>query len=177
MQNKKLYINIGVAILLIGIAAYIAGKMFNGKIGFAGLSGVNGGRVSVSLNDVTPAPELPTTRPDVTGMFVEKKDNSVIVSEFSFGAGVGSMSGDVPIDTSNGPKVEVVVTGKTIIYRETTQFNLPPAGERFSVQQTVEESTLDDLNPDTTVVVWGRRSGDRVIADVLFYSNPYLLKK
>lgn len=36
---------------------------------------------------------------------------------------------------------------------------------------------LDDLNTETFVSVWGRRSGDRIIADVLFYSNPRSLKK
>jgi hypothetical protein len=51
------------------------------------------------------------------------------------------------------------------------------AGETQTVQQTVEESTLDHLNSQSMVTVWGRKSGDRIIADVLFYSNPVIFKR
>ena len=50
-------------------------------------------------------------------------------------------------------------------------------GEVHNVQQAVDEGTLDDLTTDTFLTVWGRRSGDRVVADVLFYSNPQMMKK
>jgi hypothetical protein len=72
MQNKKVYIILGLAIFLIGIAAFVAGRMLNGKVGNVGLGGPNS---------------------------------------------------------------------------------------------------------QTFVSVWGRRSGDRVVADVLFYSNPQSIKK
>jgi hypothetical protein len=73
--------------------------------------------------------------------------------------------------------VEVIVTVETIVYRENTEFSNPVVGQAFSIQQTVEESTLDDLNTQTLVTVWGRRNGDRVIADVFLYMNPLLMKK
>jgi len=177
MQNKKLYIVLGGVILLVGAAAFIAGRMFNGRVGTAGLGGPIGGQVSISLDDIISAPELPTTRPEITGMFVEREDNTVIVRAFSFDPGIGGVAGDSPIDTNSGPKVEIVVTSKTAIYRETTEFRRPVASEDFSIQQTVEESTLDDLNEQTTIIVWGHRNGDRVTATVLFYSNPLMLKK
>jgi hypothetical protein len=177
MQNKKPYIGMGIAMVLIGIAAFVAGRMFNGRVGIVGLGGRNSGQVSISLNDITPAPELPITTPEVTGMFVERKDDTVIISSFSFDPGVGGMSGDTPIDTNSGPKIEIVVTNATTIYRETTDFGQLVPSEHYSIQQTVEEATLDDINDQSTVIVWGHRSGDRVTADVLFYSNPLLLKK
>jgi len=177
MPNKKSYIGLGIIVLLVGVAAFVAGRMLNGRVGPVGLGGPNGGPVSISLNDITPAPELPTTRPEITGVFVERKDNTVIIQVVSFDAGVGGILEDSPSDVNNAPKVEVVITGKTTVYRETTEFNRPVAGENFSVQQTVEESTLDYLNSQTMITVWGRQNGDRVIADILLYMNPLMIKK
>jgi hypothetical protein len=80
----------------------------------------------------------------------------------------------------SGPKVEVVVTNETTVYRETTDLGGPPdlkSGETETIQQTVEESTLDELNSQSMVSVWGRKSGDRIIADVVFYSNPVMFKR
>jgi len=177
MSNKKSYIGLGIILLFVGVAAFIGGRMLNGKVGIVGLGGPNGGRVSISINDITPAPELPSTRPEITGVFVERKDNTVIIQVVSFDAGVGGILEDSPSDVNNAPKVEVVITGKTTVYRETTEFNRPVAGENFSVQQTVEESTLDYLNSQTMITVWGRQNGDRVIADILLYMNPLMIKK
>jgi len=101
----------------------------------------------------------------------------LIIQTVSFDTGIGGTSGNTPLDTNSGPKVEIIVTNETIIYRETTDFSLLSPGENFTLQQTVEESTLDHLNSQTMITVWGRRSGDRVVADILFYSNPLLLKK
>jgi hypothetical protein len=177
MQNKKLYIILGLAIFLIGVAAFIAGRMLNGQVGNVGLGGPNAGRVSISLNDITPAPELPSTKADITGSFVERKDNTIVVQAVSFGTGVGGVSGESPLDANSGIKVEVVVTGETKVYEDVTQFPAPVNGEIYNVQQAAEEGTLDDLNSQTFVSVWGRRSGDRVIAEVIFYMNPQLIKK
>lgn len=177
MQNKKLYISFGLAILLIGVAAFIAGRMINSNVGTVGLGGPNGGRVSISLNEITPAPELPATRADVTGSFVERKDNTIVVQAVSFTAGVGGVSGEMPMDENSGIRLEIVVTSATRIYKDVTEFPAPVNGEVHNVQQAAEEGTLDDLNTQCFITVWGRRSGERVIADVLFYMNPQSIKK
>jgi len=177
MANKKLYISLGIAILLIGIAAFIAGRMLNGTVGSVGLGGPNTGRVSISLNDITPAPELPRTKADGTGLFMERKDNTIFVQANSFGSGVGGVSGNSPMDQSSGIRVEIIVTGETKIYKDVTQFPAPVNGEIHNVQQAAEAGTLDDLSSQTFVSVWGRRTGDRIIADILFYSNPQSIKK
>jgi hypothetical protein len=177
MQNKKLYVSLGIANLLVGAAAFVAGRMINGKVGIVGLGGPNGGRVSISLEDITPAPELPGTNADITGLFVERKDNTLIVQAVSFGTGVGGVSGDSPMDENSGIKVEIVVTGQTMIYKDVTQLPAPLNSEIHNVQQAVDDGTLDDLNSQSFIKVWGRRSGDRITADVLFYSNPQSIKK
>lgn len=177
MRNKKLYIIFGVVILLIGTAAFVAGRMLNGKVGSVGLGGPNGGRVTISMDEITPAPELPSTKADITGTFMERKDNTIVVQANSFGSGVGGVSGNSPMDENSGIRVEIVFTGETKIYKDVTQFPAPVNGEIHNVQQVAEEGNLDDLNSQTFVSIWGRRSGDRIIADTLFYSNPQSIKK
>jgi len=177
MQNKKLYIGLGITIVLVGAAAFIGGRMLNREVRPAGLGRANSGRVSISLDDITRAPELPKIAPEITGLFVERKDNTLIVEAVSFDAGVGGILENSPMNANSGPQVEIVITGQTTVYRETTEFIRPVAGEEFSVQQTVEASKLDDLNSQCMVTVWGRKNGDRVIAEVLLYMNPLMIKK
>ena len=177
LQNKKLYLTFGLAILLIGVVAFVGGRLLNGDIGTVGLSGPNGGQVFISMNEITPAPELPATRADVTGSFVERKDNTIVVQAISFAVGVGGVSSEAPIDENSGIQVEVIVTSTTKIYKDVTEFSPPVNGEIHNVQQAAEEGTLDDLNTQCFLSVWGRRSGDRIIAEVLFYMNPQLMKK
>ena len=152
MQNKKLYISFGIVILLIGLAAFVAGRLINGRP-------TGGDRAS----NVTPAPEIPTTTPSVTGLLVERKDNVMILQTVSFDPGSGWHIGDsnAPMDASSGPKVEVVITNATTIYHDDFQFN------QGSVQQTVEETTLDYLDSQMLITVWGRKNAERVIADIL----------
>ena len=149
MQNRRLYFISGLVILFVGAAAYIAGRLING--------GPTGGdRVS----NVTPAPEIPRTAPEISGLLVERKDNTVILQAVSFDAGSGWALGesDEPMDASSGPKVEVIITGQTTIYRTDYEFS------QASIQQIVEEATLDDLNAQMMITVWGRKDGDRIIA-------------
>ena len=188
MQNKKTIIILSIVVIVVGAAAFIGGRMLNQKAGPLGLNPFGGGgegMVSISVQ-ITPAPELPTTEPETRGLFAERKDNSIILATISMEAGGGgivverSEGGAVagsPLDNS-GPKVEVVTTGETIIYIETTEFGGPPtSGETQVLQQTVAEGSLDDLTSQSFVTVWGRKSGDRIIAEVLFISNPVMFKR
>ena len=177
MQKKKLYIILGITILLVGVAAFIAGRMINSNVGIVGLGGPNSGQVFISINEITPAPELPVTQAEITGLFLERQDNTIIVQAVSFDIGVGGLSGDAPIDEDSGVRVEIVLTDETGIYKDVTQFPAPVNGEIRNVQQTVVEGTLDDLHPQVSVTVWGRRSGDRIVADVFLYMDPYAVKK
>jgi len=177
MQNKKLYLSLGLVIVLIGIAAFVAGRLLNGQVGNVGLGGPNAGQVSISIDEITPAPELPRRKGDITGSFVERKDSTIVVQAVTFGAGVGGVSGDAPMAENSGIRVEIVITAQTKIYKDVTQFPAPVNGEVHNVQQAAAEGTLDELSTQTFITVWGRRSGDRIIADTLFYSNPQSFKK
>jgi len=183
MQNKRMIFVMGVLVLIVGAAAFMAGRMLNNKVnplGFLGLGG-KGDVMSVMVN-VIPAEELPKTPPEVMGQFVERKDNTIVVSSVSMKSGGGGVvvGAGSKVDVDSGPKIEVVITNETIIYRETTEPGGPPSaksGETETIQQTVEESTLDDLNSQSMLTVWGRKSGDRIIAEVLFYGNPVFFKR
>ncbi|HEU0297035.1 MAG TPA: hypothetical protein VFR47_30125 [Anaerolineales bacterium] len=191
MQNKKLIILLGVVVLLAGVAAFVGGRLLNQRVGPRGLGmplGGGGDMMSIAVQ-ITPAPELPTTQPELIGSFVERKDKTIVIQSVSMEAGKGGMvlqssgggegevvSGSPP--ENSGPKVEVVISAETTIYIETTDMGGPPtSGETQVLQQTVEEGSLDDLTSQSFVTVWGRKSGDRIIAEVVFISNPVMFKR
>jgi hypothetical protein len=190
MQNKRTYVIFGGVVVLVAAAAFIGGRLLNGQAGpldFFPMMG--GGRVSMAI-DMIPAPELPTTEPDTRGSLVERKDNTIILREFSMELGRGGVviverasGGGGPMmsggpGSEDGPKVEVVITNETIIYRDATDMPEPSAiEEQMTIQQAVEPGTLDDLTSNTMIMVWGRKSGDRFIADVIMYSTPVLFKR
>lgn len=177
MQNKKPFIILGVVILLVGAAAFIAGRLLNQRVGPAGIGlPMGGGEQSIFIS-VNPAPELPTIQPEVTGLFVERQDNTIIISSISMPAGGGGgalVMGASPDEASDAPKVEVVITTDTQIYRDATEIGAPSAEQNVTIQQVVEAGTLNDMAPQTTVMVWGRKSGDRIIAEVVAYRFPVL---
>jgi hypothetical protein len=41
-----------------------------------------------------------------------------------------------------------------------------------TIQQVVQPGTLDDLGQDSMITVWGQKTGNRIIADVLVYTLP-----
>ena len=148
MQNKKLILIMGLLVLLVGAAAFVGGGMLNNKaspLGFFGFGGRDG-VMEVSI-DLIPAKELPGTEPVIMGLFAERKDKTILVQTTSLktgGKGIvvhkgedGSVS---PSSNMNyGPKIEVLITNDTTIYRDTTQPGEPSTNETQTVQQTVEE--------------------------------------
>ncbi len=83
-------------------------------------------------------------------------------------------SGNLKASASHsGPVVEVVVTPQTTVYRDVTMdqySSQPPAGQK--IQQVVVKGSLDEISQYSSLQVWGRKTGDRFIADVLVYAQP-----
>ena len=189
MQNKKTIIILSILVVVVGAAAFIGGRMLSGNVGplgFGRLMGGGGDMMTISIQ-VIPAAELPMTQPEVIGTFVERKDKTIVIQSVSMDAGKGGgyilqtngpgefVAGS-PLD-NGGPKVEVIINNETKIYIETTQPpSAPSAGENQLLQQTVEEGSLDDLTSQSSVSAWGRKSGDRIIAEVVLISNPIMIK-
>ena len=153
--------------MLIATAAFIAGRFLNQRL-------ISSGSVSVAI---VPAVERPTTPPEVTGAFAERQDNTLIIETRSLGANGVAVVSSTGGRSESGPLVEVVVTNETIIYRETMQLSAPLSGGPQTIQQSVEVATLDDLDARFMVMAWGRKSGDRIIVEVLMYSNTEMIKR
>ncbi len=177
------WIGLIVLVIILVAAAFVGGQLLN-RQGSLQVNGLNGPGVFVSGGDVgsgetmavqlqvTPAAELPTRQPDAGGLFVRREDNSLFI-------GTGQISMMVSSDGESssdydGPVVEVVVTGETQVYKEVSTFPEPPTeGETVQVlQQEVAEGNIEDIGENSSVTVWGRKVGDRIIADILLYSEP-----
>lgn len=188
-KSKLPYIIGAIIILLLAGAAFVGARLMNGQ-GFPGftLGGPGGGfslgggdkNVRINLDDITPAKELPQTPADVRGIFDHRQDNSIFV-------GTGKVMMTVKKDQSgkvetaanhDGPTIEVVVTAQTKIYQDVTmkQFNGPPP-EGQKIQQVVEGGTLDEIGQPSMLTVWGKKTGDRFIAEVLVYTPPAFITK
>ena len=130
LVKKKIFIGIGavLAIALLAGAAFMAVRLLNTNANgggpgslLAGLGGPGGGNSHVAqMLRLTPAPELPVTHPDLTGVVNSIQGNSVFVVQAS---NVSTTAGE--IQTPNGPATEVVVSQKTLIYRDTTLDSVP----------------------------------------------------
>ena len=173
MQSKKLVFGLSLLALVIAAAAFIGGKLLTHGMDPIGLGAPFQGDFR---SMIVPAPELPTTPPDVTGPFVDRQDNTIIVETKSLETGgIGAASSE-NAKSQTGPLVEVVVTSETKIYRETTNPSEPLSAENQIIVQMVESATLGDLDSRAMLMVWGRQSGDRVIAAVLMFSDLVAVK-
>jgi hypothetical protein len=170
-MNKKLYLTLGIVILVVAAAAFVAGRLLNRGVSPLSLFGPADDGITI-----LPAEELPVTPPEVEGLFVEREDNIIIIEDDQH---MDSVSGS-PVGIGGGPKFEVVVTTVTLIYHDTTQppARRPSGDDPRVIQQIVEDGTLDDLNAIHSLVrVWGRKSGDRIIAEVLLYVDLLTIEK
>jgi hypothetical protein len=172
MHNQK-RILLGIFVVLLGAAAFIGARFLHPRSDAIGMGAPFEGDFR---SMIVPAPELPATAPAVTGPFVDRQDNIIIVETKSLEAGgIGEVSSE-HAKRQTDPRVEVFVSGKTAIYRETTNPSKPLSAENQTVVQTVETGKLDDLDSRAMVMVWGRKSGDRVIADLLLFSDLVAVK-
>jgi hypothetical protein len=183
-MKKLVLITVGLVVLVAVLAgaAFVGAQLLAGqgqpaqalKSGLTMMTGQNGKPGQTFQGNTQPAKELPQTPADVRAVFDHRKDNSLFV-----GTGViirtaqKDQAGNVTSSsTYDGPTVEVVITPQTIVYRDVTsrQFNgQPPSGK---IQQVVEQGSLDEIGKDSLVHAWGKKTGDRVIADVIVYSLP-----
>ena len=183
MKQKTIFIIIG-SIIILAAGAFFAGKLINQKAISMGNSIISSDGVSESTEirmETTPAAELPTLPPTTSGIFVNRVDNIITMKAFvstAFGedkkviASVnedGEMNMDIDGDSQ---QVEIYVNNQTKLYCNTTSYmDAVNEGKEF-IQQTVEEGSIDELNATSFITVWGRKNGDRIIADTILYDNP-----
>jgi hypothetical protein len=130
------------------------------------------GPVRITFAD---APETPDEPPTVFGLFVRRQDNSLYVGTGTIEVSVEVVNDEVQVNAANdGPDIEVVVTGDTILYEDITEMPVigPEDAERgeLVVQRAVKQvDSLEGVTDNMEIRVWGQQSGERVIADVLVY--------
>jgi len=171
-----------VVVAMLVAAAFVGGQMLNGTGARGGLmqlmGGMGGGR-EISL-EMKPAKELPPTQPDVFGLYQSRSDNALKVGtgkvEVRRQAPQNGQGEPGPISASfDGPILEVVVTGSTKIYHDVTEVPAPGpdvSSGTVQVQQVVEQvDSLDGIEKNAGIAVWGEKTGDRIVATVLVYRN------
>ena len=176
-------IGIGVTVLLAAAAFMAVRYLVQPKTVSGGGPGGNvislegpGGEAQTFALDIKPAEELPATQPNEMGMFVERKDNSIFIGTGEVNVMVQGQPGEEPQVDANfsGPKVEVVISADTVVYKDTTK--LDPENPGAQVQQTVESSSIDEITEQSSITVWGRKAGDRIIADTIVFSTPFMIR-
>jgi hypothetical protein len=191
-SRKPALILAGVLAVLLISAAFMAGRLMNkGPAGqsFGGGSGQrieikggpSGGEKSFSI-EVIPAKELPQTHPDANGIFTKREDNSIFIGTGNIGVEIvkkGGSEAQPEAKTSyDGPVIEVVITKDTKFYKDVTNQDLSdaPSGS-LKLQQKVADGSIDEIGENSSLTVWGKKTGDRVVADVIVYSEPMILMK
>jgi hypothetical protein len=174
-----------ILIILLAGAAFVGARMLNGQE-LPGISpgmflgGGNSNGVRIDRGEIQPAKELPQTPADVDGIFDHRQDNSLFVGTGNFTVRVqADRSGKAETASHfDGPLIEIVVTSQTAVYEDVTmqQFNGPPP-EGQKIQQVLELGSLDGIGESSGITVWGKKTGDRVIADVLVYLSPVFKRK
>ncbi len=166
-----------VLVVLLAGAAFVGGQLLSGQ-GLPGLWSVGGpgGMNKITIN-VQPAKELPQTPADARGLFDHRQDNSIFVGPDPVHLGVSVRRLLQTPSSHTGPMVEVVVSPQTLVYKDVTeqQFNgQPPSSQKI---QVVEAGRIEEIGEGSMITAWGKKTGDRIIANVLVYSPPPVMNK
>ena len=194
MKTKQIGLMVGglLVVAMLGAAAFVGSRLLASsaqstenssgeRMIFQGMSeGPNSGvRKSIQL-DIERAPELPATAADSTGVFVRRENNSYFIGTGNIRVMVSAdQNGGAPLTdfSYDGPVVEVVITRDTQFFQDVTEHNFETAqnGELKVQQVLAATDSLDDVDDNTAIQVWGERRGERLIASIVVYQQPQAL--
>lgn len=123
---------------------------------------------------VDPAAELPQRPAEAGGIFLRAEDNSYFVGTGSISLNVTVINGERSVAAEHsGPEIEVVVGHDTIFYKDVTELEFESSESKEQrVQQEVKMVDQPGEMPETAnIQAWGERRGDRVIAEVIVFSD------
>ena len=178
-MKRSIWIAIGVVVvvLLLAGAAFVGGRLLNrqGVLGRGSgpmmmiRSGEGGALQSVELEL---SDELPSPAPEAAGLFLRREDNSIFV-----GTGqIMMMVENGEMDASHdGPEVEVVVTHDTTVYCDETMLQYGEVSKDGKVQQVLKSGSIEEIDENSIISVWGEQRGDRLFAEVLVYTAPMVI--
>ena len=152
-KRRLVLLIVGGVLLLavLGMAAFVGGQLLNRNQAGTGdnlllMMGGSRNEEAVGVPVVLP-PELPPQTADAIGTVVRRDNNSIFINQ-----------------KGGEAEVEIVVTTNTRIYRDIT-----PTTE-LAEQMVVEEvGNADEIGEDNIVIAWGEKTGDRVVAETLWY--------
>jgi hypothetical protein len=171
-NRTGLFIGGAFVLMLLLAATFMGGKLMAQGEGGVPLSDIaqpitlQDGSVAQSV----PAPlmemaaELPARAPETKGLFVGRTDDTLTVGTGNVTAMISMEPNAVPEFSYDGIKQNVLVTNKTRLYIDRTEYTL---GQTAVEQKLEEVENLDMLVENTFVDVWGERSGDQIVADVI----------
>lgn len=123
---------------------------------------------------ILPADELPRRPAEAGGVLIREVDNSYFVGTGSVSVSINVVNGEssTAVDHS-GPEVEVLATQDTQFYRDVTEVSFTAAESK---EQTLQQEVIlveqpKEIPEGASFQVWGEKRGDRVIADVIVYSE------
>ena len=144
-------------------------------------SGVKSQKMVLNI-DTLPAAEVPQTKPDAFGVLltVDEAGLTIGTGSINLELEVLVLNGQEPdrqiVLSHDGPKLKVVVTPDTALFREDTEMPGHDIGDavfqsgRIVIQQIVSPvDSLDGLGRNVEVQVWGTEQGDALVAEVLVY--------
>ena len=122
------------------------------------------------------APELPTEPIAAWGVLLRESNNSYLVGSGPNFVQVDEVDGELqPVPHHEGPEVEVVVTQDTLFYEDVTNMeraeNTAVSTEMTMQQQVRPVPKPDALPTVANLLVWGERTGERVVAEVIVFTD------
>ena len=123
---------------------------------------------------ILPAAELPERPSEAAGALTKQEDNSYFVGTGSISVSINTINGETStaVDHS-GPEIEVVAGRDTQFYRDVTEvsFTAAESKEQTLQQKVVAVEQPETMPAGTNIQAWGEQRGDRVIADIIVYSE------
>lgn len=164
-------------LMLLLAATFMGGKLMAQGEGGVPLSDIaqpitlQNGSVAQSV----PAPlmemaaELPARAPETKGLFVGRTDDTLTVGTGNVTAMISMEPNAVPEFSYDGIKQDVLVTNKTRLYIDRTEYAF---GQTAVTQKLEPVENLDVLTENAMLEVWGERSGDHIVAEAILMQLP-----
>jgi hypothetical protein len=181
-SNKWLKI-VGIIVLVLVLAggAFIGGMWMVGQA--TGMNDVMDPEVFTAT--LVNLEQTPATAPAMAGVVVELADNSVYVSTAS---STGAFAHSPGAEMVLSPPIEVVIDRNTAVLADVTamdfdfsnifagggnlELNTESEGmEAFAegTTRTIEQGSLEDMETNQMIWIWGERNGDRIDAEAILY--------
>jgi hypothetical protein len=182
-RKGRIVVSLGLLALLLTAGAFVAGRLLGEGAGNHGSGdgakvGIGTGNGNVTEVDFVRAEELPEEPPDVIGAFERRQDNSIFVNETDGGFTLGKdEDGTLSVTNATGKISEVVVTTETDIYVDLSMEMLDEAVAEGVLHQILEPGTVEEIGELSFVRAWGEMRGDRLVASLLLYTRPPVLRR